>query len=267
MAADSPRTPFSSMAEAYERIAVPAMFIPEALNLLEIAALQPGERVLDVACGTGIVSRLAAPLLGETGQVIGLDLNEAMLAVARARPVPSGAPAEWRQGNAMSLPFPDAVFDAVLCQNGLQFMPDRTLALREMLRVLRPERRLVLSVIGHEAASQAVEATVDRFLGPDAVTLFHEPFVLGSVGTLSQLFDGVGFRSVDIIRQTITASCPTVDAFLAFTLNSRLAPALETLSPDEYAALLADARAQLMPFIRDGGLVFPVEMLVVVARS
>lgn len=267
MVADAPRTPFSSLAEGYERIAVPAMFIPAARNLLEIAALEPGECVLDVACGTGTVARLAAPLVGETGHVTGLDLNEAMLAVARAQTMSGGAPIEWRQGNAMSLPFPDAVFDAVLCQNGLQFVPDRTLALREMLRVLRPDRRLVLNVIAREAASQAVEASVERFLGPDAVAFFHEPFVLSDIDALRQLFDGVGFRSVDITREAITASSPSADYFLDFTLRLRLASALARLSPEQNSALIADAYAQLAPYIRDGGLVFPIEMLVVVARS
>ncbi len=91
MTVDSARTPFTALAETYERVAVPAMLAPEALNLLEFAALQPGERVLDVACGTGIVARLAAPRLGPRGQIVGLDLNAAMLAVARTRPVPLGA--------------------------------------------------------------------------------------------------------------------------------------------------------------------------------
>ena len=264
---NSPRTPFGSLAEVYERVAVPAMFIPEALGLLEIVALQPGERVLDVACGTGIVARLAAPRLGITGHIVGLDLNEVMLAVARAQPIPTGAPIEWRQGNAMSLPFPDATFDAVVCQNGLQFIPDRVLALQEMLRVLRPERRLVLSVIARESASQAVEATVARFLGPDAAASFREPFMLGNAEALAHLFDGIGFSSVEITRQNITARCPTADAFIAFTLSVRLASALEKLSPEQRAALLADAHTQLAPYLSNDGIVFPVEMLVVVGRS
>lgn len=86
MATDTGGTPFTIMAESYERVAVPAMFVPEALNLLEFAALQPGEKVLDVACGTGIVARLSAERLGPIGLVVGLDLNEAMLSVARALP-------------------------------------------------------------------------------------------------------------------------------------------------------------------------------------
>jgi SAM-dependent methyltransferase len=254
------------MAEAYERIGVPTMFETEARGLLEIAALQPGEQILDVACGTGIVARLAAPRLGANGQVVGLDLNEAMLAVARAQPLPAGAPVEWRQGNAQALPFADATFDAVLCQNGLQFMPDRALALREMQRVLRRERRLVLSVVRREAASQAIEASVGRHLGPDAVSLLDEPFRLGQGDALANLLAGVGFRTVDLTGQHFTAHCPSAETFLAFTLRARLASVLEQMPPDEHAALLSDALSQLTPYRSADGLAFPVEMLVVMAR-
>jgi len=123
-------------AETYEHYFVPAMFLPWAAILLRHAALQPREQVLDVACGTGIVSRQAAPLVGADGQVVALDMNPAMLAVARAIPSPSGATINWQEGNAMSLPFPDGAFDVVLCQHGLQFVPDRAAAIREIRRVL-----------------------------------------------------------------------------------------------------------------------------------
>jgi ubiquinone/menaquinone biosynthesis C-methylase UbiE len=114
--------------------------------LLEYAAPQPGERVLDVACGTGSVARHAAPLVGADGKVIGLDLNPGMLAVARALPAPPGATIEWLEGNATSLALPDDAFELVLCQQGLQFFPDRGAALREMRRVLAEGGRVAISV-------------------------------------------------------------------------------------------------------------------------
>src|SRR5688500_494973 len=107
---------FTRASAAYERVMVPAVFGPWARDLLDTAAPRPGMHVLDVACGTGIVARLAAPQIGPTGQVVGLDTNEAMLAVARAQVQPTGAHVEWRQGDATKLPFPDAEFDMVLCQ-------------------------------------------------------------------------------------------------------------------------------------------------------
>src|SRR5436309_1061779 len=125
-------------AEMYERGLVPAIFAPWATILIEQAALQPGDRVLDVACGTGVVARLAALQVGSTGQNIGLDNNTGMLAVARSLPPIPGVSLEWQEGNALAMPFADASFDVLLCQQGLQFFPDRSAALCEMHRVLVP---------------------------------------------------------------------------------------------------------------------------------
>lgn len=125
-------------AEHYERYIVPTIFIPWSTDLLERAALQPGERVLDVACGTGVVARHAAQQVGSDGTVTGLDLNPVMLEVARTQAASSDAVVEWHQGDAGALPFDDAAFDVVLCQQGLQFFPDKVKALREMHRVLVP---------------------------------------------------------------------------------------------------------------------------------
>ena len=135
-------------AEIYERCLVPAFSPPGQPCLIEQAALQPGERVLDVACGTGVVARLAAQPVGPTGQIIGLDNDAEMLAVARSLPPIPGVSLEWQEGSALAMPFADASFDALLCQQGLQFFPDRPAALREMHRVLVPGGRLVLSVWG-----------------------------------------------------------------------------------------------------------------------
>jgi SAM-dependent methyltransferase len=119
-----------SAPELYERCLVPAITRIWASDLIDRAGPKPGQSLLDVACGTGVVARLAAERM-RTGRVVGLDLNEGMLAVARSVPV-TGAPIEWREGSALSLPFENRSFDLVLCQLGVQFFPDRSLALREM---------------------------------------------------------------------------------------------------------------------------------------
>src|SRR4051794_4440488 len=136
MSEEPRRLDFGRVAEAYERVQVPAIFTGWATDLVSIADLRAGERILDVACGTGIVARLAAPRVAPAGHVVGVDVNAAMLTVARAQPQPAGAVIEWHQGDAAALPFPDAAFDVVLCQQGLQHMADRGAAVREMRRVL-----------------------------------------------------------------------------------------------------------------------------------
>ncbi|MER8800707.1 methyltransferase domain-containing protein [Mesorhizobium sp. M0998] len=114
-----------SAADLYERYLVPAITALWAADLMDRAAPQSGERILDVACGTGVVARSAAERMG-SGQVVGLDINTGMLAVARSLPRGAGARIDWHEGSALEMPFPDSAFDLVLCQLGLQFFPDRS---------------------------------------------------------------------------------------------------------------------------------------------
>jgi 2-polyprenyl-3-methyl-5-hydroxy-6-metoxy-1,4-benzoquinol methylase len=127
-------------AELYERYVVPYFLGPWAPGLVEVAALRPGERVLDVACGTGVVARLAAQQVGTTGQITGVDLNAGMLAVARALPPPPGVTITWVECSAVAMGLADALFDVVLCQQGLQFFPDKPVALREDTSRVSPGR-------------------------------------------------------------------------------------------------------------------------------
>jgi ubiquinone/menaquinone biosynthesis C-methylase UbiE len=119
---------------------------PWAPLLVETARLTAGERVLDIACGTGVVTRAAAKRVGLTGRIVGIDLNPGMIAVARSLPAPIGASIEWLERSALDLQLEDASFDVVLCQQGLQSFPDKTVALQEMRRVLDRGGRLALSV-------------------------------------------------------------------------------------------------------------------------
>src|ERR1700751_727028 len=130
-------------AEIYHRYLVPAIASLRATDLIYRAAPRPGERVLDVACGTGVVARLAAERMG-SGRVVGLDINAGMLAVAQSLPSVATRPIEWQEGSALALPFSDDAFDLILCQFGLQFFPDKPAALGEMRRVLAPSGRVAL---------------------------------------------------------------------------------------------------------------------------
>ena len=127
---------------------------PLAADLIAVGELGAGERVLDVACGTGIVAQLAAEHVGPTGIVAGLDINPGMLAVARSM-TPQGVAIDWREGSAESLPFAGSEFDAVFCQLGLQFFSDKAAALREMRRVVAPDGRVLVSTSGPIPSSSA----------------------------------------------------------------------------------------------------------------
>jgi ubiquinone/menaquinone biosynthesis C-methylase UbiE len=127
-------------AENYEKYFVPVIGRPFGIDLVDDARLRPGERVLDIACGTGIIARLVAERVAPTGSVSALDVNAAMLSMARS--LPSAIPIKWYETAAESVPLPDSSFDVGFCQMGLQFIADKTAAVREMRRVLTPGGRL-----------------------------------------------------------------------------------------------------------------------------
>ncbi|KAA3663243.1 MAG: methyltransferase domain-containing protein [Chloroflexi bacterium] len=132
----------NSAAKIYEEFFIPALFGEWPQHVAAAAKIQPGHRVLDVACGTGVLARFAANLVGPTGFVTGLDVNDGMLEVARR----SASQIEWRQSVAEQLPFEDNNFDTVVSQFGLMFFEDQVKALQEMMRVLRPGGHLAVAV-------------------------------------------------------------------------------------------------------------------------
>ena len=127
-------SPARSPAEIYDEFFVPALFHPWASVVTDAAAIAPGQSVLDVACGTGVLARAVADRVGLSGSVAGLDSSEEMLEVARRK----SDTIEWRMGRAEAIPFPDESFDAVVSQFGIMFFEKPAGALREMIRVLRP---------------------------------------------------------------------------------------------------------------------------------
>ncbi len=155
-----------SAAELYERYVVPYLFAAWAQELVEQMDLRPGERVLDVACGTGIVARNAAEKVGTSGTVTGLDINPGMLAVAGNLRLPAGTPSiQWVECSALDMQLEDASFDVVLCEQGFQFFPDKSVALKEMRRVLVPRGRLAISVwFGPSPYNIAMANGIERHL-------------------------------------------------------------------------------------------------------
>lgn len=133
-------------AERYETILTPAILGPLARALVDVASLLPDQSVLDVGCGTGAAARHAATAVGESARVIAVDVNAAMIAVARSLPPVSGAQIDYRQADASRLPLDDETVDLVLCAQTLQFLPQKRASLREMRRVLKSGGRIALSL-------------------------------------------------------------------------------------------------------------------------
>ena len=208
-------------AEAYEQYFGPAIFRPLAEVLVEQAAPCAGERVLDLACGTGIVARRVAPIIGRAGRVVGVDLNPGMIDVARAQPAPDGPPIEWRQGDAVALDLPDGTFDLVLCQQGLQFVPDRPAAVREARRVLVDGGRLVVAawhgLEQHPLYAALTEAELPHLTALGAAVTRAElvaPFSFGDADELGALLTEAGFAEVEVVSRSIEARFATPDRFV-----------------------------------------------------
>jgi SAM-dependent methyltransferase len=251
-------------AETYEAAFVPSLFAYLAPPLVDAAEVTAGDRVLDVACGTGIVARTAADRTGSTGRVVGLDLNEAMLTVARRiRP-----DLDWRQGDAASLPFPDESFDVALCQSGLMFVPDPAAAVGEMARVVRPGGRLaaqVWSSLDRQTAIQSFADAVARHAGPDAVGLVSTYFRLGNREQFTGHFTGAGLRVTDVRALPVTVRAPSVDDYITTEVEST--PLIHRISDDVYQRIREEARAGLARYCdATGALSLPLEAYLVAAR-
>jgi ubiquinone/menaquinone biosynthesis C-methylase UbiE len=208
-----------SAADLFQKYLVPAITAKWAEDLIDRARPLAGESVLDVACGTGIVARLAAKRMAQ-GRVTGLDLNKAMLAVARSLPI-EGVTVDWIEGSALDLPFPTGSVDLVLCQQGLQFFPDRNLALREMRRVLSASGRVALSVyspIERTPGANAFVLALDRVLGAHASKIKRGEHSFNAPDELRVLLIDAGFANIEVETVVKQIVFPSVLDYVRFQL-------------------------------------------------
>jgi ubiquinone/menaquinone biosynthesis C-methylase UbiE len=243
----------SNPAETYESYMVPTLFAPWASHLVQTANPQPGERVLDVACGTGVIARHVAPRVGSNGWVSGLDLNPNMLAVARAAAEREGLVIEWREGWAEKLPFPDGSFDLVLCQFALMFFADRYAALNEMHRVLTNGGRITLSVwqgLDLHPFYQTLHDVIQQRLEMSGV---QDIFALGDADELRTLLTEAGFRHVEIEPVSMIARFPDPERFLAgeIDVDTAAIPSMQHLDAQARQAITAAIRDDMEPALHE----------------
>lgn len=234
--------------ENYERFAVGGYLGALAAAFLEMTPIHPGDRVLDVACGTGIVARLSVPRVGTKGTVTGLDLNADML--AHAQTLSANLEIAWRQGDAAALPFADETFDVVLCQQGLQFVPEKLLALTEMRRVLASQGRLGLNVSGPPsefqlALADALSIHVDAAVARTSLA----PFAVREPEPLLKLIEEAGFTDVQLHTLVRTRKIvPTQEWLLEYSAGLPYAAAIRGTLPAARAALMRDVSARLKAY-------------------
>lgn len=254
-------------AENYQRHFVPAIATPVSADVLGTADLQPGEQVLDVACGTGVIARLAAEQVGSTGSVTGIDVSPDMIGVARATWAPAEPPIDWHVGDATSLPFPDESYDAVLCQMGLMFIPDRLAAVREMRRVLKPGGRVVVNTPGAiQPTFEAMEQALVQHISPDLGGFVRAVFSVHDPEELATLLRDAGLVEVAASVSTVTLRLPAPRDFLWQYINlTPMGPLVAGAAEAAQSAMEREVVERWQPFVVDGAT--PVEQPMVVASG
>ena len=262
-----------SAAEVYEKELVPAIFRPWAELVIDLADPQKGDRVLDVACGTGIIARMVADRVGPTGAVVGVDLNPGMLKVARtvwSSGSRSGAQVEWQEASADKLPFPDASFDVAYCQLGLQFFADRPTALREMHRVLDAGGRLAVMVwrgLDESPGFAVLADALERHVGEAAAAIMRAPFGLSNADQLDELVRNAGFRNIAIQRRVGTVRFASPERLvLSYVAGSPLAGPVSLADDAAREALITDVMHALGKYTSSTELALPIAAHLLSAR-
>lgn len=248
-----------SPAEIYEQFIVPAVFGPWTEDFVEFVAPKSGESALDIACGTGALTKLLADRASSGGRIVGLDFDSGMIDVARSR----RPDIEWCEADALDMPFGTGEFDIVTSHQGFQFLPEKRTGLLEMRRVLKPRGRLALSVWrsveyspGHLALSKALAKWVD----PDVAKL--TPFSLGDPDTLQDLVSDAGFIKIEIraVSKIVRFDSAVHFAELIIAGSSAITrKALSQISPADIDGFKNDVVEMLSSYHSPAGLTFPME--------
>ncbi len=240
-------------ATIYEEWFVPAVFAPLARKVTARTEIPTNARVLDVACGTGIVARVVAERVGPDGHVVGLDLSPAMLAVARRAAASAGLRVEWHEGSAQDLPHADESFDLVFCQMGLQFFPDKPRAVSEMRRVLAPGGQAVLTtwrgLDQHPFPAALGRAVRERFDSP----ALEAPFSMGDPVVVAELLQGAGFVDISVEPVEIVADYARPEEYVALQIRASSAGirALQGLAAAELDALTAAIEDDMAAWVQE----------------
>jgi SAM-dependent methyltransferase len=245
-----------------------AQLAPAHDALLARAAPAPGERVLDIACGTGIVSLAAARAVGPQGRVLGVDLSQRMVDAARERAARAGlGHAGFERMDAEHLELPGAGFDVVSCALGLMYLPEPERAVREMLRMLRPGGRLVLAVWGERSRCgwAPVFPIVDAEVRSEVCPLF---FRLGQPDALVRLCAALGCEAIEQSRLDVTLDYADGDmASDAALVGGPVALAWSRFDADIRARVRRAYLEAIAPWRHGRGYRVPGEFVVVAARK
>jgi SAM-dependent methyltransferase len=255
-------------AEIYEQHFVPAIGRPFALPVVDAADLRPGHRVLDVACGTGVATRIAMNRVGPDGTVAGIDGHPGMLDIARTTEANDPA-IEWRQASADDLPFADDAFDAVTCSLGLQFFADKPTAAAEMHRVLDPDGHIAIGVPGPTPPLfEALHDLLASHLGPEVAAFVPVVFSMDDPDTVRALLTKAAFTEIEVDRRSIPLHLdPPAHFFWQYMLGTPLALAVAELDHHQLVELEEAVVSRWEPFATGDGMDIDVGLILGRARG
>jgi ubiquinone/menaquinone biosynthesis C-methylase UbiE len=258
-----------SIPEKYDRYLGPVLFRDFGEQTAARLEPRPGMRVLETACGTGIVTRRLLAHLGGQGRLVATDLNDAMLAYAELH-VPTRDGLEWRAADATHLPFDDRAFDAVVCQFGVMFFPDRAAGMAEAFRVLRPGGRVLVSVwdrLEDNPVQRITHETVATFFASDAPQFYTVPSSMHDVTLLQGLLDRAGFVDVAWEHRAGTGTSPSAhEAAVGLIEGNPIYLSIMERQPAALGPIKAALAANLAAVLGDRPLRCPLRMILFTAR-
>ena len=254
-----------SAADVYDEFFVPALFRQWAPVVADAAGVNPGDHVLDVACGTGVLTREIAGRVGPDGRAVGLDCNDVMLSTAQSK----SPDLEWMSASAEAIPHDNAEFDAVVSQFGLMFFEDRVTALQEMSRVVKPGGKLVVAVwdaLENSAGYAAMADLLKQLFGDTVADAIRSPFVLGDTDEVTKLFDEAGIPDIQIEVTPGEACFPSIESWVHTDVKGWTLADL--IDEQQYQQLQAAAAKQLSKFQQpDGSVQFPAPAHIITATK
>ena len=240
----------NSATQIYDEFFVPALFQEWTEPVLDAVQVTEGQLILDVACGTGVLARSAAVRSGDARTVSGIDINGGMLDVARQ----SNPDINWLESPAENLPFDDNYFDAVVSQFALMFFRDRSKAIQEMLRVLKPSHHLAIAVWGELKDTPGYAKMVElllRLFGEEAANGIRAPYNLGDKKVLTSVLNDAGVIDYRINTMTGTAQFPSIEDWMFTDIKGWVLA--DSIDDDGYQQLLSEAQKEMQAFVLENG--------------